>query len=100
MIRPAKPRLVSEADRNRLIQEALDCAMNPGRTVRDEILLGTIEALLRDALGHDHGVWNWRVDGLRQAIEFRRRKAAEAGKKLSATKGGPYHERPKRTSNG
>jgi hypothetical protein len=44
----------------KLVEDAA-VASNPGRTERDEALLGYIEALLRDASGQKHGVWRWRV---------------------------------------
>jgi hypothetical protein len=44
-----------------LVQRALDISVNPGQTPRDDALLAMIEALLRDALGENHGVWRWRV---------------------------------------
>ena len=48
----------------RLIRRALDVACNSGESAKDEAKLAIIEALLRDAFGHDHGVWRWRVPKL------------------------------------
>jgi hypothetical protein len=44
-----------------MIIKAIHLAMSRGDTARDEDILARIEALLRDALGQDHGVWNWRL---------------------------------------
>ena len=55
-----------------LIRLALDAASNPGHTARDEALLALIEALLRDVLGQQHGVWNWRVPAKHSALQGER----------------------------
>lgn len=52
-----KPKNIPE----HLVQQALECAIETGRTQEDEKRFALIEALLRDALGQDHGVWRWRV---------------------------------------
>jgi hypothetical protein len=44
-----------------LIRQAIEVASNPGETPKDDACLALIKALLRDALGQDHGVWRWRV---------------------------------------
>jgi hypothetical protein len=44
-----------------LIRQAIEVASNRGKTSDDEANLALIEALLRDALGQDHGVWRGRV---------------------------------------
>jgi hypothetical protein len=40
-----------------LIQQAIDVSLDGGKTSGDERRLALIEALLRDALGQEHGVW-------------------------------------------
>jgi len=59
MPRPSKP--VLREDAANLIQQAIWQAVDGGLTRKDEQHFARIEALLRDALGQDHGVWRWRV---------------------------------------
>jgi hypothetical protein len=47
-----------------LIRKAIDLAIQAGETLPDEQRFARIEALLRDALGEKHGVWQWRVGGV------------------------------------
>ena len=58
------------------IERAIDATINTGCTNRDEALLAVIEALLRDALGQNHGVWRWRVPD-----EYKRARVDMKGRK-------------------
>jgi len=52
--------------KDQLIQKAVYAAMDPGETPKHSERFALIEALLRDALGQDHGVWRWRARGAQQ----------------------------------
>jgi hypothetical protein len=53
--------LLEDQKRTKLIEEAIYVALDLGETPEDEARFALIEALLRDALGQNHGVWRWRV---------------------------------------
>jgi len=50
----------------RQLELAIKCALHfaiaQGSSPKDEERFATIEAILRDALGQNHGVWEWRVN--------------------------------------
>ena len=52
---------LSAAEMAKALERISGLASNRGRTGRDEEYLGRIEAIARDALGQNHGVWRWRV---------------------------------------
>lgn len=52
---------LANVDHLESIELACSIASNRGQTQKDNEYLALIEGLLRDALGQDHGVWNWRV---------------------------------------
>jgi hypothetical protein len=60
--RRSKTKHVTPERQFALVRRALDAAVNNRNTERDERSLAFIEATLRDALGHDHGVWQWRCN--------------------------------------
>jgi hypothetical protein len=51
---------MTQEQRN-LIIAAIDTSLSGGQTPKDEERRAYIEAVLRDALGQNHGVWRWRV---------------------------------------
>jgi hypothetical protein len=58
---PCPPKPALREDAANLIQQAIGHAVDGGQTRKDEQHFARIEAMLRDALGQDHGVWRWRV---------------------------------------
>ena len=70
-VQPATDEQVSEEQKLRVIMESIsNLAMTRGDGARSERILGTIEALARDALGQNHGVWERRL-GKDQPSEVR-----------------------------